>query len=255
MEQARSQAGLSQRALAKRAQTSQSVVARIELGATIPTIGTLDHLLRTAGFELELSARPLAVLDRQLLDDVPRILRLSPELRLREVANLSRFAGEPLDPELLIRTLSRHGVNYVLIGALGARLFGFPRVTAAADITPSRDSANLERLAAALWELDARVFTEAVPEGLAFDCTSATLARAEMWNLITKAGRVDVAFTPSGTEDYPDLAEHAVHFEVFGVDLHVARLEDILRSKEAAWRPKDRQDALQMTEMLKRRDG
>ena len=34
----------------------------------------------------------LAIEDRQELDDVPRILSLSPEDRLQEVANLNRFA-------------------------------------------------------------------------------------------------------------------------------------------------------------------
>jgi hypothetical protein len=159
----------------------------------------------------------------------------------------------PLDPELLVRTLAQHQVAYVLIGALGARLFGFPRVTADADITPAGDAANLERLAAALRALDARVYTEAVPEGLGFDCSAAMLARAEMWNLVTRAGRVDVAFRPAGTQGYAELAKHAVHFAVYGVDLPVARLEDILRSKEAADRPKDRQDALLIRELLKRR--
>jgi hypothetical protein len=37
--------------------------------------------------------RPVPVLDRQLLDDIPRILALSPTERLREVANISRFAA------------------------------------------------------------------------------------------------------------------------------------------------------------------
>ena len=159
----------------------------------------------------------------------------------------------PLDPELLIRTLAHHRVDYVLIGALAARLYGFPRVTADADLTPSREPDNLARLASALRELDARISTETVPEGLAFDCSAAMLARAEMWNLVTRAGRVDLAFQPSGTRGYAELAGEAVHFEVYGVDLAVARLEDILRSKEAAGRPKDRQDALLMREMLKRR--
>lgn len=91
LEQARTQAGLSQRGLAKRARTAQSVVARIELGEAVPTLRTLARLVAAAGFELELRLQPKLVLDRQLLDDVPRILRLSPEARLREVANLSRF--------------------------------------------------------------------------------------------------------------------------------------------------------------------
>lgn len=100
LEQARTRAGLSQRGLAKRAGTAQSVVARIELGEAVPTLTTLDRLLRAAGFELELGMQARPVLDRQLLDDVPRILRLTPEARLREVANLSRFlaAARPNPP-------------------------------------------------------------------------------------------------------------------------------------------------------------
>ncbi len=82
---------MSQRQLAARARTAQSVVARIELGETRPTTETLERLVNAAGFELAVSLRPRAVLDRQVLDDVPRILRLRPEDRLREVANLDRL--------------------------------------------------------------------------------------------------------------------------------------------------------------------
>ncbi len=161
--------------------------------------------------------------------------------------------GAALDPEALIRTLARHRVQYVLIGALGARMQGFPRVTADADVTPDRSPANVERLAAALRELEARIYTEAVPEGLEFDCTSAMLARAETWNLVTRAGRLDVAFVPAGTAGYDDLAPKAIHFTVFDSDLAVARLEDIMRSKIAADRPRDRHDVLIIREMLARR--
>jgi len=140
----------------------------------------------------------------------------------------------------------------VLIGALAARLQGFPRLTADADITPARDQENLNRLAAALRELDARVFTEAVPEGLRFDCSAQALSRAEIWNLVTLAGRLDLAFTPSGTAGYEDLIKGAVRFEVYGTELLAASLQDIIRSKEAAGRPQDRQDVIVMREMLRR---
>ena len=158
----------------------------------------------------------------------------------------------PLDPERIIRTLATHGVQYVMIGALAARLQGFPRLTADLDITPARSRENLPRLAAALRELNARVYTEAVPEGLAFDCSVATLERASLWNLVTDAGRIDIAFEPSGTTGFEDLARGAVRFEVYGTSLLAARLEDIIRSKEAANRPQDRQDVLVMREMLRR---
>jgi len=88
---ARERSGLSQRALAQRAGTAQSVVARIELGATSPTTDTLRRLLDAAGFELGMSLRPKLVLDPQELNDVPRILGLTPEQRLLEVANIDRL--------------------------------------------------------------------------------------------------------------------------------------------------------------------
>lgn len=148
------------------------------------------------------------------------------------------------DPERMIRVLARHRVDFVLIGALAARLQGFSRLTADAEITPARDPSNLERLAAALRELDAAVFTESVPEGLHFDCSAATLARADLWNLTTAAGRIDLVFVPAGTGGFPDLATHAVRFMVFGTEILAASLDDIIRSKEAADRPQDRQDVI-----------
>ena len=157
-----------------------------------------------------------------------------------------------LDPERIVRVLAKHGVRYVLIGALAARLQGFPRLTADADITPARGREDLEKLAAALRELEARVYTEGVPEGLPFDCAAETLARAELWNFATAAGRLDVAFVPAGTEGYADLAKGAVRFEVFGVDLLAASLADIIRSKQAADRPQDRQDVVALREILRR---
>jgi transcriptional regulator with XRE-family HTH domain len=90
---ARRRAGLSQRELAARAGTAQSVVARIEGGHADPSTGTLARLLAAAGCSLELRSHPAPVLDRQLLDDVPRILALAPEERLRELANVDRFVA------------------------------------------------------------------------------------------------------------------------------------------------------------------
>jgi hypothetical protein len=150
----------------------------------------------------------------------------------------------PFDPELLLKTLTRHRVKFVLIGALAARLHGFPRLTADADVTPANDKRNLERLASALKDLDAKVYTESVPEGLAFDRSAAALSRAAMWNLVTNAGRLDIAFLPAGTKGYDDLARDAERFEAFGVRFLAASLDDIIRSKEATGRARDEDDVV-----------
>jgi hypothetical protein len=150
----------------------------------------------------------------------------------------------PFDPERLIRVLGRHHVKFVLIGALAARLHGFPRLTADANITPAVDRHNLERLAAALEDLDAKVYTESVPEGLAFDRSAAALSRARMWNLVTMAGRLDIAFLPAGTSGYEDLIKGAEEFEAFGVRFLAASVDDIIRSKEATGGAKDEEDVV-----------
>lgn len=90
LQTARERAGMSQRQLARKARTAQSVVARIELGETSPSWSTLARLLKAAGFSLSAGLRRIGV-DPQLLDDVARILALSPEQRLLEVAQVSRF--------------------------------------------------------------------------------------------------------------------------------------------------------------------
>jgi hypothetical protein len=67
------------------------VVARVELGERNPSLGTLTRLLRAAGFNLSAELERIPTIDASLLDDVPRILRMSPADRLREVGQVSRF--------------------------------------------------------------------------------------------------------------------------------------------------------------------
>lgn len=160
-------------------------------------------------------------------------------------------AAPVFDPERTIRVLAKHRVRYVMIGALAARLYGLNRLTADVDITPSTDVQNMERLASALRELRAKVFADDFPTGLDFDFTARTLAEKTIWNLVTSAGRIDIAFVPSGTKGYSDLSENAEQFEAFGVRVDVASLADIIRSKQAANRPRDRQDVAELRALQK----
>ncbi len=91
---ARTRAGLSQRELARRAGSVQSVVARIERGQVSPSWDTLTRLLAAAGFEMEPEVRVATPATPSGLDDVPRILALTPEQRLDELRNLSRLVAE-----------------------------------------------------------------------------------------------------------------------------------------------------------------
>jgi len=91
-----------------------------------------------------------------------------------------------------------------------------------------------------------------VPEGLVFECSATTLARADFWNLVTVAGRLDVIFEPAGTKRFDDLSRDAIAFEVFGVRVDAAPLANIIRSKVASDRPQDRQDAVVLRAMMRK---
>lgn len=156
------------------------------------------------------------------------------------------------NPRAILESLQRLDVDYVLIGALGALFHGSPVRTNDADICPARTARNLERLAAALVEMKARLRTSDELEGVEFQCDAQTLGRADIWTLVTRFGDLDVSFLPSGTQGFDDLKRDAVTVRFEGIDVRVASLLDIIRSKEAAGRAKDRAVLPLLREMLDR---
>ena len=146
-----------------------------------------------------------------------------------------------LDATAIVSVLNGKRVRYVVIGAFAAIAQRAPIApTRDIDITPDESLTNLRRLSIALKELDARLRTEPDEGGLPFDHDAASLQRAETWNLICRFGEFDVSFRPSGIDDgYQELAERAHIVVIEGVEVPVADLDDVIRSKEAAGRPKD----------------
>ena len=143
-------------------------------------------------------------------------------------------------PHEILATLDRHGVRYVLIGGMAAILHGAPHLTTDVDIVPEEALRNLERLSAALDELRARIRVASEPEGIPFGHDAESLRRVRIWNLVTDQGNLDITFVPSGTSGYADLQRDVVPMRVRGVDVPVASLADVIRSKEAAGRERDR---------------
>ena len=79
------------------------------------------------------------------------------------------------------------------------------------------------------------------PDGIPFACDATFLRQMQMVNLTTRYGDLDLSFAPAGTAGFEDLRARAVRLELRdGIVTYVAALEDIIRSKEAANREKDR---------------
>ena len=148
-------------------------------------------------------------------------------------------AGGPFNPVELLRVLVAHEVDFILIGGLAATIHGSPFATVDVDIVPRRERSNLEHLSDALRAVGARVYVSA-HETLRFEHDGSSISDAAVWNLATRFGGLDITYVPTGTSGYADLAERAQENDIGGIIIRVAALEDIIRSKEAANREKDR---------------
>ena len=131
-------------------------------------------------------------------------------------------------------------MEYVLIGGMAAALHGSDVATFDLDVTPRTTPENLTRLSSALVEIEATIRTGGGSDAVAFDPDPELLARMKILNLSTKYGDVDIVVVPAGSSGYEDLVRDARTISIHGVNIAVAALTDVIRSKEAADRPKDR---------------
>jgi len=149
-------------------------------------------------------------------------------------------SGE-LDAIAIVSVINRHSVRYVIIGAFAAIAQQAPIApTRDIDFTPEDSAENLQRLSEALKELDARIRTGPDEGGLPFDHDARSLRRADIWNLICRFGEFDIEFRPAGFfTGYSELVRRAHRLIVNEVEILVADLDDVIRSKELAGRPRD----------------
>jgi hypothetical protein len=157
------------------------------------------------------------------------------------------------DPLRALRVLADHGVDYVMIGGLAARLWGSPSVTNDLDLCYDRSPENLERLAAALRELQATL--RGAPEGLPFLLDAKTLKQGDSFTFNTVAGAFDLLGTPSGSDGYGSLALNAREMDLGDMTVRVADLRDLIRMKKAAGRPKDLIEVEILSALLEEREG
>ena len=145
------------------------------------------------------------------------------------------------DPVAICTILNDEGVEYVVVGGFASVIRGSSLPTRDIDIVPSRSAANLDRLGRALRRMGAKIRTEDEPVSAPLD--GPFLANMPlMLNLVTDFGEMDLTFVPAGRAGgFDGWRSAATEEEVSdGLTVVVASLDDIIDSKRAANRPKDK---------------
>jgi hypothetical protein len=141
------------------------------------------------------------------------------------------------DPGPILTALSRHEVDFVVVGGLAGLAYGSRYPTNDTDVAYGRAMENLERLAAALRELGATL--RGAPPDLPFVLDAKTLASGANFTFDTKLGPLDILGDPAGAPKYEALREDGLETTLFGVRVRVASLDHLIAMKEAAGRPQD----------------
>jgi acylphosphatase len=150
----------------------------------------------------------------------------------------------PLDPVQIFEALQRHEVEYLTIGGVAVNVHGHVRNTRDVDVLIEWTEENMERLAAALGDLDATL-SGVDAELMDIDPRDPDdLFNSGNFTLRTAAGGLDL-FDPSeipGGRPYEEMRPRAVEAVVQGVRIRAVGFDDLIRLKRESGRARDLED-------------
>jgi hypothetical protein len=133
-------------------------------------------------------------------------------------------ANAKLDLLKVVEVLTRHNVEYMVIGGQAAYLHGSPLVTLDTDLCFRRTSENLERMAAALREMNPTL--RGAPPDLPFRLDAQSLALGADFMFNTDFGSLDILGRVEPFESYNDLIGRAAEFDVGIAKVKAISLDD-----------------------------
>lgn len=138
-------------------------------------------------------------------------------------------------------------VEFVIVGGAAATVHGSSRLTADLDIVYSRSTENIRRLIQALEPLQPKL--RGASENLPFCWDEETIRKGLNFTLITPAGALDLFGEIIGGGSFEELAPDSISVRIFGNQCLCLGLERLIKVKQAAGRPKDR-EAIEELEVI-----
>jgi hypothetical protein len=156
---------------------------------------------------------------------------------------------QPADQELILEALLRHEVAFLVLGGIAVYVHGHARLTRDVDVLPDPSATNMQRLAAALADLEASVVSG--PGRLApLDVSHPESLAVGNYFLETKHGALDLVNGPRpDLKRYRELESRAVDVSLRGRTIQVISKDDLIAMTREVGRPKDLADIAALTEV------
>lgn len=137
----------------------------------------------------------------------------------------------------MLRLLSEHGVEFIVVGGVCAVLHGAPIATMDLDVVHSREPENVQRLLRALRDMDARYRSQ--PDKKLRPTESHLRSRGHSL-LLTRFGPLDILSEIGAGSGYDELLPHTVEVPLSGqLTVRILDLTTLVRMKEEAGGEKD----------------
>jgi hypothetical protein len=140
-----------------------------------------------------------------------------------------RLPFNPLQAQEVARAFNEAGVEYLFIGKSAAILLGYPGTTQDVDVFPAKSPENGQRMVKALLDLGFTLDDNAQAE---------IIRGKDFVQLKDGPFDLDLIFAPDGIESFSEAKSRYIQEDIFPV----ANLRDIIASKKASGRMKDRLD-------------
>jgi len=161
---------------------------------------------------------------------------------------MSARTGDVPDFLGIIKLLTGHGVDFIVVGGVAANLFGSARLTYDLDIVYSRKEENLRKIVTAFQ--NENPYLRGAPPGLPFKLDFRTLKNGLNFTLTTDLGPIDLLGDIPGARSYEELINDSVEINEPDLWFRCVTLPRLIELKNAAGRPKDLESLAELRAIL-----